>query len=57
MSGVENASRRGRVVRKTAVVAVADYGYGFQDDPLRPISGKYHGYLIRAGLYWADEAS
>ena len=26
-------------------------GYGFQDDPLRPISGKYYGYLIRAALY------
>jgi subtilisin len=26
-------------------------GYGFQGDPLRPISGKYYGYLIRAGSY------
>jgi subtilisin len=26
-------------------------GYGFQGDPLRPISGKYYGYLIRAALY------
>jgi hypothetical protein len=26
-------------------------GYGFQGDPLRPVSGKYYGYLIRAGLY------
>jgi subtilisin family serine protease len=26
-------------------------GYGFQGDPLRPITGKYYGYLIRAGLY------
>jgi hypothetical protein len=26
-------------------------GYGFQGDPLRPISGKYYGYLIRAGVY------
>jgi subtilisin family serine protease len=26
-------------------------GYGFQGDPLRPIAGKYYGYLIRAGLY------
>ena len=25
--------------------------YGFQGDPLRPISGKHYGYLIRAGLY------
>ena len=26
-------------------------GYGYAGDPLRPISGKYYGYLIRAGLY------
>ena len=26
-------------------------GYGFQGDPLRPVSGKYYGYLIRAGQY------
>jgi subtilisin len=25
--------------------------YGFQADPLRPISGRYYGYLIRAGSY------
>jgi subtilisin len=28
-----------------------NFGYGFQDDPLRPVSGKYYGYLINAGLY------
>jgi len=26
-------------------------GYGFAGDPLRPIDGKYYGYLIRASLY------
>jgi len=26
-------------------------GYGFEGDPLRPISGKYYGYLVRAALY------
>jgi len=26
-------------------------GYGFQGDPLRPIEGKFFGYLTRAGLY------
>jgi subtilisin family serine protease len=26
-------------------------GYGFVGDPLSPISGKYYGYLVRAGLY------
>jgi subtilisin len=29
----------------------ANPGYGFVGDPLRPVSGKYYGYLIRAGLY------
>jgi hypothetical protein len=29
----------------------ANPSYGFQGDPLRPISGKYYGYLVRAGLY------
>jgi subtilisin len=26
-------------------------GYGFEGDPLRPITGKYYGYLISAELY------
>ena len=34
-----------------AAYTTKDSGYGFQGDPLRPISGKYYGYLIRAGLY------
>ncbi|HET6771328.1 MAG TPA: hypothetical protein VFH75_06795 [Actinomycetota bacterium] len=29
--------------------AVPDYG--FQRDPLRPLSGSYFGYLIRAALF------
>ena len=29
----------------------ANPSYGFVGDPLRPISGTYYGYLIRAGLY------
>lgn len=29
----------------------ANSGYGFQGDPLRPVSGKYFGYLTRAGGY------
>jgi hypothetical protein len=28
-----------------------DTGYGFIGDPLRPVSGKYFGFLVRAGLY------
>jgi hypothetical protein len=34
-----------------AAYNLANCGYGFQGDPLRPISGKYYGFLIRAGRY------
>ena len=46
-----------QIVQKVVADAVAysttrrNRGYGFQGDPLRPINGKYYGYLIRAGLY------
>jgi subtilisin family serine protease len=46
-----------QIVRKMVADASAyntdnkNSGYGFQGDPLRPISGKYYGYLIRAGQY------
>ena len=26
-------------------------GYGYEGDPLRPIEGKYYGYLVSAALY------
>jgi subtilisin family serine protease len=29
----------------------ANPSFGFTGDPLRPITGKYYGYLLRAGLY------
>jgi subtilisin len=29
----------------------ANPGFGFRGDPLRPVTGRYYGYLIRAGLY------
>jgi subtilisin len=29
----------------------ANPGYGFTGDPLRPITGRYYGFLVRAGLY------
>jgi subtilisin len=38
-------------VADAAAYSQANPGYGFQGDPLRPISGRYYGYLIRAGLY------
>jgi subtilisin family serine protease len=30
---------------------LANPAYGFAGDPIRPVTGKYYGYLIRAGLY------
>ncbi len=40
-----------KVVADAATYNQSNTGYGYQGDPLRPISGKYYGYLIRAGLY------
>jgi subtilisin family serine protease len=40
-----------KIVADAQAYNTANPGYGFQGDPLRPISGKYYGYLIRAGLY------
>jgi hypothetical protein len=40
-----------KVVSDAAAYNTANPGYGFTGDPLRPIEGKYYGYLIRAGLY------
>jgi len=34
-----------------AAYNLAHPDYGFNGDPLRPVAGKYYGYLIRAGLY------
>jgi subtilisin family serine protease len=40
-----------KIVADVATYNTANTGYGFRGDPLRPISGKYYGYLIRAALY------
>jgi subtilisin family serine protease len=44
-----------RIVKKIVADAKAynelNPGYGFVGDPIRPVEGKYYGYLIRAGLY------
>jgi subtilisin family serine protease len=46
-----------RIIQKIVADAAAyntaskNRGYGFQGDPLRPISGRYYGYLINASLY------
>jgi subtilisin family serine protease len=40
-----------KIVTDATAYNTANPSYGFQGDPLRPISGKYYGYLIRAALY------
>jgi subtilisin family serine protease len=40
-----------KIVADAAAYNRANPDYGYEGDPLRPISGKYYGYLIRAGLY------
>jgi subtilisin len=40
-----------KIVSDAAAYNNAHPDYGFQGDPLRPRSGEYHGYLVRAGLY------
>jgi subtilisin len=40
-----------KVRSDAAAYNLATPGYGFQGDPLRPISGRYYGFLIRAGSY------
>ncbi len=47
--------RPAQIIRKIVADArdynIANPGYGFLGDPLRPIGDRYYGYLIRAGLY------
>jgi subtilisin len=40
-----------KIIGDAATYNTAHPDYGFAGDPLHPISGKYYGYLIRAGLY------
>jgi subtilisin family serine protease len=41
-----------KIVADAAAYSTANLGYGFTGDPLRPLaSGRYYGYLARAGLY------
>jgi subtilisin len=40
-----------KIIGDAATYNTANPNYGFAGDPLHPISGKYYGYLIRAGLY------
>jgi subtilisin family serine protease len=50
-AGLNPAQIRAKLVADATSYNLANPGYGFQGDPLRPISGKHYGYLIRAGLY------
>jgi hypothetical protein len=40
-----------RIVADAGAYNLANTAYGYQDDPLRPMSGRYYGYLINAGMY------
>jgi subtilisin family serine protease len=40
-----------KIVGDAAAYSGKNPGYGFSGDPLHPISGKYYGYLINAGIY------
>jgi len=40
-----------KIVADAAAYNNANPGYGFFGDPLRPVTGKYYGYLIHAGSY------
>jgi subtilisin family serine protease len=39
------------IVKLRADAAAQTSSFGFQNDPLRPLTGKYYGYLINAGFY------
>jgi subtilisin family serine protease len=40
-----------KIVADAGAYNGANPGYGFTGDPLRPVEGKYYGYLIHAGSY------
>lgn len=39
------------LVNNAAAYNTAHPGYGFVGDPIRPVSGQYYGFLVRAALY------
>ncbi|MDQ0846938.1 S8 family serine peptidase [Streptomyces sp. V1I6] len=45
------AANMARVLADTARYNITHPGYGYQGDPLRPIPGRYYGFLVYAGLY------
>ena len=50
-AGLTVAQIRQKIVNDDAAYNVANPAYGFTGDPLRPIAGKYYGYLVRAAAY------
>jgi subtilisin len=50
-AGLTPAQIRQKLVSDASAYNTANPGYGFAGDPLRPQTGKYYGYLVRAGLY------
>jgi hypothetical protein len=40
-----------KVVADAEAYNLANPTYGYQGDPLRPIDGRYFGYLVNAGMY------
>jgi subtilisin len=40
-----------KVRSDAATFNASSTGFGFTGDPLRPVTGRYYGYLVRAGLY------
>jgi subtilisin len=50
-AGLSPAQIMRKIIGDAAAYNTANPDYGFAGDPLHPISGKYYGYLIRAGQY------
>ena len=40
-----------KIVRDASRYNLANPGYGYVGDPLRPVGGRHYGWLIRAGIY------
>ncbi|HEV8536931.1 MAG TPA: S8 family serine peptidase [Candidatus Limnocylindria bacterium] len=50
-AGMTPSQIRAKIVSDSETYSLSHPDYGFEGDPLRPVSGKYYGFLVRAGLY------
>lgn len=50
-AGLGPAQVVAKIVADAQTYNLANPAYGYEGDPLRPISGKYFGYLVNAGMY------